>query len=330
MTKLTLISAERHVEPATFEASALDGALVAIAAHLAPGRFAAKERIDVSALATHGDGYSFAQWELVPEDVFARVRQEYDIAGHVLLAPSPSSEAIVAFYDAHGAMKGLPTNERASRLTAAAGAKADIRGDCFIARVSSASGGAPWELAADFVPADITAREWLLAAQNSHDFLPDSLAGQLSTYLHAQSAVAKVKHAAQVSEGAGAPTAPAVAAEPETEAGENHSSAEAELTWKDENDQGEQGEVHVQVLVPARTIARDITCVITADHMSLRVATLAADKQVVIDGKLFQRVDPDDSNWVLESAIPSLPTRTLAITLGKEKKMRWLTLTRPG
>jgi hypothetical protein len=84
----------------------------------------------------------------------------------------------------------------------------------------------------------------------------------------------------------------------------------------------------VTVTVPAQTVRADVKCVLKADRISLHVRTLPGDQQAVADGRLFQRIDADDSTWALESAAPNGSSRQLVLTLSKEKQMRWLQLMR--
>ena len=56
-----------------------------------------------------------------------------------------------------------------------------------------------------------------------------------------------------------------------------------------------------------------------------RMATLAAERRVVVDGTLFQEVQATDCTWALEDGKGG---RTLVLCLEKKKQMRWLMLTR--
>ena len=74
--------------------------------------------------------------------------------------------------------------------------------------------------------------------------------------------------------------------------------------------------------------ARDITCEVTGGRLLLRVETLPAERQTIVDGELFQEIA--DHNWTLEDGKGG--ARLLTIELEKAAglvgQMRWLSLTR--
>ena len=103
---------------------------------------ASKDRVDLAALAQHS-GTSYAQVETVPDSLFSSVREtQANVAAQVLLPPGASGgtvvgkDAVVLFYDATGTLKGLPPNERAGMLCAAAGlAGRKFFGEAVLARL---------------------------------------------------------------------------------------------------------------------------------------------------------------------------------------------------
>ncbi|KAG8461089.1 hypothetical protein KFE25_003658 [Diacronema lutheri] len=327
--KFALITTERHEEPAAQEAAGFDEALGAIDAVFAQSRFAAKERIDLAALAA-ATGQSFAQPELVPDTLFARVRHEHAIATLVLSPGIGTPVAAILLFDAKGSLKGLPPNERATRLTAACGVPTTLRGPCFVARVRLDMERSGVDvLADDFAPAEIASREFLeqaqdanrsLVAQGIHEAVKMALNLRLQAFADEVAAAGRSSGsvaagpagAASVCDASiGAGTPAAAVAQP------------APLSWADAG-----SEVIVTVHVPAHTTAADVACALRADSIALRVRTLPDAQQTIVDGQLFQRISLDESNWTLESAGAGATTRVLTITLAKHKQMRWLQLTR--
>ena len=103
----------------------MESALAAVDKHFEERSATAhKERVDLMALKKH-TGELYAQVESIPADVYARVRKLQGTAPLVLLPPNSAGEvgpeAVVMFTDAHGAVKGLPNNPRATMLLKACG-----------------------------------------------------------------------------------------------------------------------------------------------------------------------------------------------------------------
>jgi len=74
---------------------------------------------------------------------------------------------------------------------------------------------------------------------------------------------------------------------------------------------------------------RQVRCTIKADSLHAEVTTLPAGRAVVVDGFLFQEVDPEGCTWHVEDdKASSAGMRKLVISLEKRKQMRWLVLTR--
>ena len=105
-------------------------------------RRASKDRVDLVALALHC-GTSYAQVETVPKALFETVREtQANVVALVLLPPGAGGssvaggDAVVLFYDATGALKGLPPNGRADMLAAASGlAGRHFYGEAVLARL---------------------------------------------------------------------------------------------------------------------------------------------------------------------------------------------------
>jgi len=342
------IPSERHLAPLAERADSLEDALRAIDAAFAQGRFAAKERVDLAALARRTGCQPFAQNELVPDELFAELRAEHALATIVLWPGVDRSESVLACVDGCAALKGLPENERATRLAAACGVPTAICGPCYLLRVKPDTewGGLGLSVV-DFAPSEIASRELLEQAQAANvssaaDGVRDAAKAAMdlcvsllvktlaASHAHAPPPLAQAEAAAQPLAGGTADT-PESTLEKGAEGaaavgGDAPPAVEAEvMQWADAQD-----EVTVTVTVPARTSKADISCSIRQDALTLEVRTLPEGYQSVVNARLFQRIDVDDSNWSLESLQPGKSTRTLVMTLTKEKKMRWLTLTRSG
>lgn len=88
----------------------------------------------------------------------------------------------------------------------------------------------------------------------------------------------------------------------------------------------EKGEVTVTVRVPAATKAKHVRCVVKEQHLTLEVSTLPAGQTLVVNGELFQKVDVDGCNWMVED--DKAKGRLLQLTLTKAVQMTWLMLVR--
>lgn len=327
--EFTLLSPERHVDAAVVRASNFDDALRTVDAAFAQGRFAAKERVDLAAL-TRATGESYAQPELIPDALFERVRQEHAIATMVLSPGSPLS--VIMLFDAKGALKGLPENERATRLSAACGVATQLRGPCFVMRVQLDMERSGLDiLSADLAPSEITTRELLEHAQHANGLegakgvrhaVETALNLRLQSLAHAPGA--RGVHAAYAGASGGAgESAHSLVPTQATSSRAAEPPQVAAMSWVDSG-----AEVVVTMHVPAHTAKADVQCTLRADSLALHVRTLPEGAQAVVNGRLFQRIDLAESNWTLESAAPGAVTRVLTVSLAKEKQMRWLQLTR--
>ena len=146
-----LLPVEGPPVPKTYDVgdAGLDMALTAVAKHLRDSSAAAhRERIDLAALHAH-TGERYAQVEIVPNELCARLRELHGVKPMVLLPPNANGgsttagkDAVVLFADPYGPIKGLPANKKATMLLSACGVKEELRGECFIARLRPASASA--------------------------------------------------------------------------------------------------------------------------------------------------------------------------------------------
>lgn len=157
----------------------IESALAAVTSHMqAKSATAHRERVDLAALHKH-TGELYAQVESIPADVYSRVRNLQGVAPIVLLPPvsggpaaarasAVGNDAVVMFADAHGSLKGLPKNQRATMVLKACGMEriGEVRGDVFFGRLSPAASSASGiALGPELAPPFIMMREWLEAGQ---------------------------------------------------------------------------------------------------------------------------------------------------------------------
>eukprot|EP01043_Picozoa_sp_COSAG02_P069025 COSAG02_NODE_11671_length_1676_cov_2.388079_1_plen_333_part_00 len=332
MVVWTVLPADKASSPEKLElgVGTLDAVLVAIAAHLSAGRLMSKERVNLEALQEHC-GTAYTQTLAVPEPLFESLRAVYGIVPFVLLPPLDDEDAVVLLADWHGALKGLPPNERANLLCQAAGTPYKVRGDVFLGRVRLEGGGAPVP-GDDVLPTMITEREWLEAAQSANKVgAGKDEAQELGSLLgaYAAAAVAQVQQqaGADTQLSSGAPVAiPAAEADPcQVDEGDDSMGV---LKFQDNSTEGDTApSVTATVRVPATTKAHHVQCEVSAGRLLLRVETLGAGHETVVDAELFQPVD--DHSWALEDDTGArLLTLELDKTPGVAGHVRWLSLTR--
>ena len=175
----TLIPCDKAKPPLPRKTASFTGALEQVKCTLLESarRYACKDRLDLPALTEHS-GSSFSSTVLVPESLFASLREVEDRVKPLVLLPPGVGEALVAnadavvfFYDSRGKLKGLPTNERATLPCKACSLSppADIRGDAYIGRVRIARwdshAGAELALGGEANAQFMVERSWLEAAQ---------------------------------------------------------------------------------------------------------------------------------------------------------------------
>lgn len=305
--------------PCPRQISSVTEAMSIVNAHLRRSPKAHKERVDLRAFGAHL-GTTFSQVELIPDSVFAEVRALYGVAPLVLLPPRAASsssaagqDGVVLFHDSHGILKGLPTNEVATRLATACGIPLQLRGDCFAARFSLDEASSSLGLGREAPPQMLVERDWLEAAQS---------ANKPGASLPAAEAFSKtLQEALQVAERQHGEEATAVAVGSSDTPKDTAVDAGGEMSWEDAKDC-----VTVSVVVPLETKAKHIRCLIKEEWLTLEVSTLLPGKTVVVDGKLFQKVDAGSCSWGLEDGPAGM--RTITVSLEKEKEMRWIVLTR--
>lgn len=286
----TLLPADKADAPEPLDVGIghLDATLVAVASHFSTSRLMAKERVNLEALEEHC-GTKYVQALAVPEPLFESLRTVFGVVPFVLLPPLDGGEAVVLLADWHGALKGLPPNERANMLCAAAGTPFKVRGDVFVGRVRAAAvvtgeqGLAQQGLAlgVDLKPTSLMDREWLEAAQVANaagvgQAEAQTIGRMLSAF--AAAAVAQVQsgpqpEAAAQQAAAATAAAPAVADDPSI----------GKVEFHDASVEGETaGMCTASVRVPAGTTKSHVHCEVSAasTRLLLRVDTLAEGAQV--------------------------------------------------
>ena len=152
------------------EVGGVEAGLHLVASHLR-GRScrAHKSRVDLDALAAL-TGERIRSVELVPEELHARWRDTHAVIAVELLparvgrGSSVGEDAVLLLMDAHGAAKGLPHNELASRVCRACGRKAlTCRGDAFLCRLREDDGAL--QLGGAATPEMMGGEDWLAKAQ---------------------------------------------------------------------------------------------------------------------------------------------------------------------
>eukprot|EP01047_Picozoa_sp_COSAG01_P062158 COSAG01_NODE_7864_length_3019_cov_76.927080_1_plen_230_part_00 len=207
----TLLPCAEHVAPtAAAETATLKQLLQAVATHFHASGHAAKEHVNLEALAEHC-GITFAAAPEIPDEVFGRLQRQLGLVPFVLRG---GVDAMVLLADFHGALKGLPPNERANRLCDACGLPYRVRGDVFIGRLSVGVMGP--ELGGDASPEVALRSEWMKAVHDANQAgmgrrQSESLANILSPHL--RMAVLQAKEAIE-----NPPPAPALAAVERTDA----------------------------------------------------------------------------------------------------------------
>ncbi|KAL3932955.1 MAG: hypothetical protein SGPRY_000492 [Prymnesium sp.] len=313
MVVWTMLPCDKASPPEAREMAGVEQALAAVQSHLAPSRYALKDRVDLAALSAHS-GNQYAQVEVIPDVEFERLRQLKGVMPIVLLpagagtASVVGTDAVVAFQDMHGSLKGLPFNERATLLCKAAGMTRVLRGDVFIGRLTHAESSGSVGLGEEVAPQFVTERSWLEAAQTYHksahkgcvlqDLLETKLKDVLREHVTASVKASSAKESGKAktaTESVSAQQTPSLAtSESPAEAAAQEISASGIMSWKDG-----QNEVTVRFeKLPGVTKAKHVRISIKEEFISVEIE------------------DSKDG------------CRTLIITLEKSKAMRWLMLVR--
>jgi len=310
--------------PSPHDTPTLDAALAMVASHLRQhSRLGHKDRLDLQALAKHC-GTVYVQTVTVPQELYASLLRLNDVKPLVLFplggtcGTAAGTDAVVLFFDPHGALKGLPENKRAAMLSKACGLSPQLHGDCFVGRIRSAGG--VLAIGSEAPPQMLVERDWLEAAQaaNAQSSGTSVLEAELLKQLEA---TRRAQIAASVA--AAGVDAPGPAAAAASDAG-----GAGKLSWSDGGGRGSRAEeaVTIEIEVPAATKVGHVRCTIKEQWLSVSVLTLVPEKQAILEGTLFQQVMPPDCDWYLEG---SGHERKLVIVLEKKVRMRWLELTRP-
>lgn len=175
MTIWTCLPADKSKPPVPRDFGSLNAALAGVASSLQDSSKAgSKDRIDLDALKVH-TGETYVQHVLIPDALHETLRTLHGVTPLVLLPSGAGgdsvagSDAIVLLRDTHASTKGLPANMRATMVLNACGLKQEkeLRGDCFIGRLSVDTDGA-LALGAECAPPMLAQRDWLERAQAAH------------------------------------------------------------------------------------------------------------------------------------------------------------------
>ena len=220
------------------------------------------------------------------------------------------------YVDDRGISKGLPTNRRASALSAEAGSPQQVLGDAFIARIFDDDD--------HFKRLDFTLDEC------SSDAAWMKRAKALAT--ERAETIGDVQRTMNELSGRGAvdldvASAPKAPLDPTQLPGPHQ-----DFEWSQDED-----EVTLKVRVPAHTSKSDVTCVFGpgSQKMIVKIKTLAeieGKSTCVIDNEgevdvLFQEIIPDESSW---SLVTHGGERAFEASLVKRLPLRWLSFLRRG
>ena len=256
---------------------------------------------------------------------------DMQMAQPVALLPGSKKTGFVhvnMYVDDRGISKGLPVNERASLLAAAAGSPQRVMGDAFIARIFDDDN--------DFKRLDFTIDEcssdaaWMKRAK--------------SLALEREASIGDVQATMAELSGKGAVDLSAGALSARDTSGTSASAMKdlpehlrpgphQDFEWTQDED-----EVTLKVRVPAGTSKADVSCVFGpgSQKMSLKIATLGdvpGKSMRVIDNEgdvdlLFQEIIPDECSW---SLVTDAGERAFEASLPKRRPdERWATFLRRG
>ena len=251
---------------------------------------------------------------------------DMQMAQPVALLPGSKKTGFVhvnMYVDDRGISKGLPVNERASLLAAAAGSPQRVMGDAFIARIFDDDN--------DFKRLDFTLDEcssdaaWMKRAK--------------ALALDREASIGDVQATMAELSGKGAVDlsardAPATSASAMKDLPEHlRPGPHQDFEWTQDED-----EVTLKVRVPERTAKADVTCVFGpgSQKMSLKIATLGdvqGKSMRIIDNEgdvdlLFQEIIPDECSW---SLVTNDGERAFEASLAKRRPdERWTTFLRRG
>ena len=236
---------------------------------------------------------------------------------HVLL-PGGDGEGTVAGGDAVVLIcsdRGAP-NAKATALLVAAGAKdASVAGAACVARFKhDLANPLSVSLGNETAPAFLAERCWLQRARGDtkpkvpSPFPADARKAVLAQLLAARAAELERRKAAPGSQP------------------QDVKNTGGRVRWTNA-----KNDVHVAAQLPAGTKRGHCRVVIQATSLSIKVGEVDASGQFrlasLVDGVLFQEVDPSQSRWDFVEAT-AMGTAELQVTLRKKQAMRWLMLVR--
>ena len=237
---------------------------------------------------------------------------------HVLL-PGGDGEGTVAGGDAvvlfHGKDQGAP-NAKATALLVAAGAKdASVAGAACVARFKhDLANPLAVSLGNETAPAFLAERCWLQRARgDTKPKVPSPFPADARKAVLAQLLAAR---AAELERPKAAPG----------NAPQDVKNTGGRVRWTNA-----KNDVHVAAQLPAGTKRGHCRVVIQATSLSIKVGEVDATGTFrlasLVDGSLFQEVDPSQSRWDFVEQT-AMGTAELQVTLRKKQAMRWLMLVR--
>jgi hypothetical protein len=286
----------------------------------AHGRDEAKQKEILKAqLESHGDGGGGGGAKTLSDDMMAAALS-MQMAQPVPLLPGSKKTGFVhvnMYVDDRGISKGLPTNVRASRMSAEAGSPQQVLGDAFIARIFDDDD--------QFKRLDFTLDEcssdaaWIMKAKTLAVERQENV-GDIARTM----AEFKAKGAVDLD----AEAAPKAPLDPSQRPGPHQ-----DFEWSQDDE-----EVTLKVRVPAHTTKADVACVFGpgSQKMSLQIKTLSeieGKSMRVVDNEgdvdlLFQEIIPDESSW---SLVTNHGERAFEASLVKRlESVRWLSFLRRG
>ena len=236
---------------------------------------------------------------------------------HVLL-PGGDGEGTVAGGDAVvliGSDRGAP-NAKATALLVATGAQdASVTGAACVARFKhDLANPLSVSLGNETAPAFLAERCWLQRARGDtkpkvpSPFPADARKAVLAQLLAARAAELERRKAAPGSQP------------------QDVKNTGGRVRWTNA-----KNDVHVAAQLPAGTKRGHCRVVIQATSLAIKVGEVDASGQFrlasLVDGSLFQEVDPSQSRWDFVEAT-AMGTAELQVTLRKKQAMRWLMLVR--
>ena len=312
----TLLPFQGAPEPK--EKETLKKAMQCILEHLHEKHTAAahKDRVDLDQLNQRYKS-NYLQTIALPDALYAEIKTLLQLEPIILLPPNQEkltvarADAVLLLVDGNAELKGLPSNKTATMLAAACGLKRIMHGDCFVMRIRK--NGTNLALGGECPPQMLAERDWLEAAQDARrcERIDDCMTADVSMLVRAEIQHFKNTYSESVQ------TSPSLA-----------KPFAHKLSWSDGTQgptvEGASVESAVTIRVDgldASVKARNVKVDIKEQWLKLLIGDT-----VIVEGKLFQKVETEDSTWQFEDTKDGM--RALVVTLEKREKMRWLQLTR--